>query len=73
MHQSGLGQVKMLPQLTAFDRTDATFLEHMQGQLLTNPTPEEAREWHVARAQAEAEGTFFMAWPHHSAVGTKAL
>ena len=45
----------------------------MQGQLLTNPTPEEAREWHAARAEAEAEGTFFMAWPHHSAVGTKAF
>ena len=73
MRQSGLAQVKMLPQLTAFDRSDATFLEHMQGQLLANPTPEEAREWLAARAEAEAEGAFFMAWPHHSAVGTKAL
>jgi hypothetical protein len=33
---------------------------------------EEAREWHKARAEAEADGTFFMTFPHHCAVGTKA-
>ena len=42
----------------------------MRGQLLTNPSPDEAREWREARGRAEAEGTFFMAWPHLSAVGT---
>jgi hypothetical protein len=34
-------------------------------------TQEEAQQWQSARVQAEAEGTFFMAWPHHCAVGTK--
>ena len=43
----------------------------MQDGLLQKLSPEEATEWRTARAQAEAEGTFFMTWPHHCAVGTK--
>ena len=72
MQRARLAQLKMLPQLTAFTRTDAAVVQHMEGQLLINPSPDEAREWREARGRAEAEGTFFMAWPHHFAVGTKA-
>ena len=61
----------MLPQLAVFDRLDPTVLEWMQDGLLSRLSREEAREWESARAQAEAEGTFFMTWPHHCAVGTK--
>jgi hypothetical protein len=34
-------------------------------------TEEESAEWEAAVAQAEAEGTFFIAMPHHCAVGIK--
>ena len=71
MHHAGLTQVKMLPQLAVFDHTEPTMLEFMQDGLLQKLSPEEATEWRTARAQAEAEGTFFMTWPHHCAVGTK--
>jgi 2-polyprenyl-3-methyl-5-hydroxy-6-metoxy-1,4-benzoquinol methylase len=71
MHSAGLSQVKMLPQLAVFDHSEPTILEFMQDGLLQKLSPEEATEWHAARAEAEAEGTFFMTWPHHCAVGTK--
>jgi hypothetical protein len=34
-------------------------------------TPDEAAEWNVAVAQAEADDTFFIAYSHHYAVGRK--
>ena len=68
-HQAGLAQVKMLPQLEAnYDRPNVQFLE---GQILPALSPEEVKEWRAAVAQAEAEGTFFIARPFHCAVGTK--
>jgi SAM-dependent methyltransferase len=71
MHHAGLTEVKMLPQLAVFDRSEPTILDFMQNGLLQKLSPEEAREWQTAREQAE--GTFFMTWPHHCAVGTKVL
>lgn len=71
MHQAGLTQVKMFPQWAAFDSSDTHVLQFMQDILLAKLSQEEAQEWQRARAQAEAEGTFFMAWPHHCTVGTK--
>jgi ubiquinone/menaquinone biosynthesis C-methylase UbiE len=72
VRQVGLTHVKMLPQLTAFDRADLTVLQFLEGALLPKLNQDEAREWQAARAEAEAAGTFFMTWPHHCAVGTKA-
>jgi len=72
VRQAGLTQVKMFPQLTAFDRADPTVLQWLEGVLLPKLTQDEAHEWEAARAEAEALGTFFMAWPHHGSVGTKA-
>ena len=43
----------------------------MQGLLLPTLSEEEAKEWQTVRAQAEAQGTFFIAWPHHCDVGKK--
>jgi SAM-dependent methyltransferase len=71
MHHAGLTQVKMFPQSPAFDRADPGMLEFMQNGFLPKLTQEEVQEWHMARSQAEAEGTFFMTFPHHCAVGTK--
>jgi len=62
----------MLPQLAAFDHADPTVLQFLQDALLPRLTEEEVREWLTARAEAEATGTFYMTWPHHCAVGTKA-
>ena len=70
-HQAGLTDVKMFPQLPAFDASDPYMLQFMQNGIVGKLTPEEARQWESARAQAAAEGTFFMTWPHHCAVGTK--
>lgn len=70
-HQAGLTEVKMFPQLATFDGSDPYMLQFMENALLGKLTEEEARQWHSARTQAETEGTFFMAWPHHAAVGTK--
>jgi len=71
VRQTQLTQVKMLPQLTAFDSADATVLQFLEGALLPKLNQDEVSEWKSARAEAEAMGTFFMAWPHHCAVGTK--
>ena len=72
-YQAGLSQVKILPQFAAFDRADPTIVQWMQNSLLSKLSQEEAQEWKTARAQAEADGTFFMAWPHHCAIGTKPI
>jgi 2-polyprenyl-3-methyl-5-hydroxy-6-metoxy-1,4-benzoquinol methylase len=71
LHQAGLTQVQMFPQLPAFDGSEPIMLQFMQGSLLARLTQEEGQQWQFARTQAEAEGTFFMTWPHHCAVGTK--
>jgi len=70
-HDVGLTQIKMFPQLATLDASATVFMQFLQGLLLPTLSQEEAQEWQTARAQAEAEGTFFIAWPHHSAVGTK--
>ena len=49
MHQAGLTQVKMLPQLAVFDRSEPTMLAFMQGRFHPQLSPEEAKEWHAAR------------------------
>ena len=72
VRQAGLTQVKILPQLTAFDGADPTVLQFLEVGRLRTLNEEEVRELQAARAEAEAAGTFFMTWPHHCAVGTKA-
>lgn len=71
MRNAGLSRLKMLPQLAIFDGRDGGMLDFLQSGLLQQLSEEEGREWRAARAQAEAEGTLFIAWPHHGAVGTK--
>ncbi|MBI3329406.1 MAG: methyltransferase domain-containing protein [Nitrospinae bacterium] len=70
VHQAGLTQVRMFPQLATFD--DRSRLQQLQAIILPTLSPEEAKEWRAAVAQAEGEGTFFIATPFHCAVGTKA-
>jgi ubiquinone/menaquinone biosynthesis C-methylase UbiE len=67
--KAGLAQVKMIPHLAAYD--DQANLENYQGYILAVLSPEEVKEWQLAVAQTESEGTFFIATPFHCAVGTK--
>ena len=67
----GLTQVKMFPQLAALDPSAVVLIEFLQELLLPTLSQEEVQAWETARAQAEAAGHFFIAWPHHGAVGTK--
>jgi ubiquinone/menaquinone biosynthesis C-methylase UbiE len=69
VHQAGLIQVKMFPQLATFD--DRSRLQMLQASILPTLSPEEAKEWRAAVAEGEVEGTFFIATPFHCAVGTK--
>ena len=69
LHQAGLKQIRMFPQLATFD--DHSRLQTFQASILPTLNEEEAKGWWVAVAQAEAEGTFFIATPFHCAVGTK--
>ncbi len=71
MVQAGLKAVKKFPHLASFDQQDTTLLQYMEDGLIPRLTPDEARVWGAARAEAEAAGLFFMSWPHHCAVGTK--
>jgi hypothetical protein len=59
----------MIPHLAAYD--DQANLENYQGYILAVLSPEEVKEWQLAVAQTESEGTFFIATPFHCAVGTK--
>ena len=70
-HDAGLTRMKMFTQLASFDRPDVTVVQFMEAAFVPKLSPDEAREWRAARADAEASETFFMAWPHHCAIGTK--
>jgi SAM-dependent methyltransferase len=69
MRQAGLAPVQMFPQFAAF--SERSRLQQMRASLLQTLSPEETQAWHAALAQAEADGTFFVATPFHCAVGTK--
>jgi SAM-dependent methyltransferase len=71
-HRAGLIGLTCFPQLTAVDPLQIDRMAGMKRRsLATLTTAEERAEWQAAVAQAEADGTFFIATPHHCAVGTK--
>jgi len=70
-HAAGLTGLTCFPQLAAINPGQVSRFAISQQQVLAALTSEEAAEWHSAAAQAEAAGTFFIAAPHHCAVGTK--
>jgi ubiquinone/menaquinone biosynthesis C-methylase UbiE len=69
-HRAGLTQLTLFPYLVPVTKADPRFTLFQQ-QFLTALDPEEASEWRSAVAEAEADGTFFMAQPFHCAVGIK--
>jgi hypothetical protein len=68
---AGLNRLTAFPQLVTVTSAEPLRLAGQQQQLLATLSPDEALEWRQAVAHAEAEDTFFIAQPHHCAVGTK--
>lgn len=67
VREAGLTDLKLLPQLAPLTGPMGYYyLDRIQATLGI----EERNEWHTAMAQAEAEGTLFIAQPFHCAVGT---
>jgi len=71
VHDAGLIRAKKFAHLVSFDRADTKWVQFMEAAFVPKLTEDEGREWQAARAEAEARGTFFMAWPHHCVVGKK--
>jgi SAM-dependent methyltransferase len=67
---AGLTQLKLFPQLTAVTPDDPRFPMFEQ-QALAVLQDDEIAEWQRAVAKGKADGTLFVAMPHHCAVGTK--
>ena len=62
----------MFPQLAIFTTSsDGDRLQDMHDRVVPALSAEEAEEYHSAVAQAQAEGSFFVAEIFHCAVGTK--
>jgi hypothetical protein len=70
--RAGLIELTCFPQLASVDPPQISRIAVMKRRILaTLTTGQERAEWQAAVAQAEADGTFFIATPHHCAVGTK--
>ena len=69
-HRAGLTGLTLFPHLVPVTEADPRFTLFQQ-QALATLDPTEADEWRSAVAEAESDGTFFMAQPFHCAFGTK--
>jgi hypothetical protein len=67
---AGLTQLQLFPQLTAVNPDDpvSQCSSNRRSPLLQG---DEIAEWQRAVAKGKADGTLFVAMPHHCAVGTK--
>jgi ubiquinone/menaquinone biosynthesis C-methylase UbiE len=70
-HAVGLTRLTCFPQFVTLSPAEVSRITLIKEQILATLTGDEAVEWQSAVAQAEAEGTFFIASCHHCAVGTK--
>jgi SAM-dependent methyltransferase len=68
-----LTDLRLWPQLAVFDNAHDVVERFVQNFVLARFSADEAKEYLSAQEQATAEGTFFITWPHHCAVGTKPL
>jgi len=69
MLEAGLIQLRMFPQLAVLT---APFSYYYLNRLEASLSGEQRDEWRAALAQAETEGTLFVAQPFHGALGIKA-
>ena len=70
LHALGLTGLKCFPQLVSVV-PGSERIERYQQQILAALTPAEAETWRNAVAEAQDEGTFFIAQAYHCAVATK--
>ena len=71
--RAGLVGLTCFSQLASLDASQVSRIAVMKQRILASLTAEESAQWEAAVAQAEAEGTFFIAMPHHCAVGIKPM
>ena len=69
--RAGLVGLICFSQLASVDASQASRIAVMKQRILGTLTEEQSAEWESAVAQAEADGTFFIATPHHCTVGVK--
>jgi hypothetical protein len=69
--KAGLIGLTCFPQLDSLDPLQISRMAFLKQRILANLSEAEGAEWESAVAQAEADGTFFIATPYHCAVGTK--
>ena len=69
MHGAGLVDVVKMPQWAS--HYEGERLQYMQERIAGALDPAELSPWRAAVAEAQAEGSFFIAEPFHCAVGTK--
>ena len=69
--RAGLVGLTCFSQLASVDASQASRIAVMKQRILASLTEAESAQWEAAVAQAEADGTFFIATPHHCAVGIK--
>ncbi len=69
-HHAPLTDVIGWPQLAEFTDPAGAIERFLMEPFLAQLNAEEVTEWQHGIAQAVADGSFFIAWPHHCAVGT---
>jgi ubiquinone/menaquinone biosynthesis C-methylase UbiE len=70
-HAAGLTRLTCFPQFVVLSAAEVSRITIIKQKVLATLTEAEAAEWQSAVTRAEADGTFFIASPHHCAVGTK--
>jgi SAM-dependent methyltransferase len=72
-HEAGLVNLTMGPRLATEHAVSGSAgrRQVFEGRVLSMLSAEEARQWEVAAARAEADGAYLWAYPYHCAVGTK--
>jgi len=70
---SELVDIWYAPQLAIFTDAYGHTERFIQGGFRSQLSDQEAVVWQAAVDQAATEGTFYIAWPHHCAVGQKPL
>jgi SAM-dependent methyltransferase len=69
---AGLTELTFFPQFAAVTpAAEAVRLDGSAKQILASLNSDETADWQEAMTKAKANGTFFIAMPHHCAIGTK--
>ena len=68
--QSGMRDVRFAPQLVPLYNAFGEVEQFLQAGYIAGLSDSDATTWHAALQKADGDGTFFITWPHHAAVGT---